>query len=86
MIRSTIRAAVTAAALLGMTSLASLAASAFEGVWKVKDTAGRPFEITLSSGGVAKATRGEGMTGHLERRGQCSRDYVEDWVDNQDHE
>ena len=63
MIRSTVRAAVTAACLIGMTSLASLAASAFEGVWKVKDTAGRPFEITLSSGGVAKATRGEGMTG-----------------------
>ena len=85
MIRNTMRAAVTAACLIGMTTLASLAASAFEGVWKVKDTAGRSFEITLSSGGVAKATRGEGMTGHLERRGQCSRDYVEDWVDHKDH-
>jgi hypothetical protein len=41
----------------------ALAASPFEGAWKVKDTAGHPFEITLSSGGVAKATRGEGMTG-----------------------
>jgi hypothetical protein len=30
---------VTAACLIGMTSMASLAASAFEGVWKVKDTA-----------------------------------------------
>ena len=53
MIRNTMRAAVTAVCLIGMTSLASLAASAFEGVWKVKDTAGRPFEITLTSGGVA---------------------------------
>ena len=62
MLRNTMRAAVTAVCLIGMTSLASLAASPFEGVWKVKDTAGRPFEITLSSDGVAKATRGEGMT------------------------
>ena len=57
------RAAMTAGCLIGMTTLASLAASAFERVWKVKDTDGRPFEITLSSGGVAKATRGDGMTG-----------------------
>jgi len=32
-------------------TLAGLAASAFEGVWKIKDTAGGPFEIALSSGG-----------------------------------
>jgi hypothetical protein len=44
MIRSTMRAAVTEACLIGMTTLVGLAASAFEGVWKVKDTAGRPFE------------------------------------------
>jgi hypothetical protein len=63
MVRNTVRAVMAAACLFGMTTLASLAASAFEGVWKVKDTAGRPFEITLSSGGGARATRGEGMTG-----------------------
>jgi hypothetical protein len=51
MIRNAIRAVVTAACLMGMMGLASLAASAFEGVWKVKDTAGQPFEIALSSGG-----------------------------------
>ena len=51
MIRSTMRAAVTEACLIGMTTFVGLAASAFEGVWKVKDTAGRPFEIALSSGG-----------------------------------
>ena len=72
MIRNTMRAAVTAACLIGMTSLASLAASAFEGVWRVKDTAGRPFEITLSSGGVAKATRGEGMTGTWKEEGNAA--------------
>ena len=63
MIRNAIRVAVIAACFVGMTSVASLAESAFEGVWKVKDTAGQPFEITLSSDGIAKATRGEGMTG-----------------------
>ena len=72
MIRNTMRAAVTAACLIGMTSLASLAASAFEGVWKVKDTAGQPFEITLSSSGVAKATRGEGMTGTWKEEGNAA--------------
>jgi hypothetical protein len=57
------KAAVTATCFVVVTSFAALAASAFEGVWKVKDTAGHPFEITLSSDGAAKATRGEGMTG-----------------------
>jgi hypothetical protein len=60
--RKAATAAVMAACFFGMTSFA-LAASTSEGVWKVKDTAGHPFEITLSSGGVAKATRGEGMKG-----------------------
>jgi|SRR5665648_111520 len=49
---------------LGVTSLASLAASQFEGDWKVKDTKGNPFEITLSSDGSAKGDRsGEGLDG-----------------------
>jgi hypothetical protein len=56
-------AVVTATTLLGVVTFAALAASPFEGVWRVKDTAGHPFEITLSGGGAAKATRGEGMTG-----------------------
>jgi hypothetical protein len=41
------RKAVTAACFVVVTSFAALATSAFEGVWKVKDTAGHPFEITL---------------------------------------
>ena len=57
------RKAAIAACFFVVTSFGALAESAFEGVWKVKDTAGHPFEITLSSGGAAKATRGEGMTG-----------------------
>jgi hypothetical protein len=36
---------------IAMTTFSSVAASDFEGVWKVKDTAGQTFEITLSSGG-----------------------------------
>ena len=39
---------------------------------KVKDTAGNPFEITLSGGGAAKATRGEGMTGTWKEEGDSA--------------
>ncbi len=35
------------AAAISMNPVTSLAASDFEGVWKVKDTNGKPFEITL---------------------------------------
>ena len=51
----------TASVLVVMT-LASLAAGQFEGTWKVADTAGKPFQITLASDGSAKADRGEGMS------------------------
>ena len=76
--RKAAMAAVAAACFFAVTSFAALAASAFEGVWKVKDTSGQPFEITLSSDGAAKA----GNDRHLERRRQYSRDYVEYWVDH----
>ena len=40
------------------------AAGEFEGVWKVTDSAGKPFEITLSGDGTAKANRpGDPMNG-----------------------
>jgi hypothetical protein len=71
MISNAMRAAVIVGCFIGMTTLAS-PESAFEGVWKVKDTAGQPFEITLSSGGVAKATRGEGMTGTWKEEGNAA--------------
>ena len=70
--RKAATAAVTAACLFGMTSFATLAANTFEGVWKVKDTAGHPFEITLSSGGIAKATRGEGINGTWKEDGDSA--------------
>ena len=45
--------------------------------------AGQPFEITLSSGGAAKASRGDR---HLERGGQYRRDHVEHGLDHEDRE
>jgi hypothetical protein len=38
----------------------------------VKDTSGQPFEITLSSDGTAKATRGEGMSGTWKQEGNTA--------------
>jgi hypothetical protein len=70
--RKAATAAVTATCFVVVTSFAALAASAFEGVWKVKDTAGHPFEIALSSDGAAKATRGEGMTGTWKEEGNSA--------------
>jgi|SRR5271157_983984 len=59
-----VRAAIVGlTAALVMSPVESLAASDFEGMWKVKDTAGKPFEITLAENGAAKASRGEGMSG-----------------------
>jgi hypothetical protein len=53
-----------------MSPIASLAASEFEGTWKVDDTAGKPFEITLSPNGEAKANRsGEGLSGSWKQEG-----------------
>src|ERR1700751_5120121 len=70
--RNTLIAIATATCLMGVVNGGSLAAGAFEGVWKVADTGGQPFEITLSSGGVAKATRGEGMTGTWKEEGNAA--------------
>jgi hypothetical protein len=67
-----INTAMRVACLIVMTSLPALGASAFEGVWKVKDTAGHPFEIALSGNGAAKATRGEGMTGTWKEEGNTA--------------
>ncbi len=80
-------AVMAAVFAIAMTTFSSLAASDFEGVWKVKDTAGQPFEITLSGGGAAKASRGQSGNGrHLERGGQNRRDNVEHGLDHEDRE
>ena len=65
-------AVLAAVFAIAMTTFSSLAASDFEGVWKVKDTAGQPFEITLSGGGGATASRGEGMVGTWKEEGKTA--------------
>ena len=63
-------AALAAVFAIALTSFATLAASQFEGVWKVQDTSGKPFQITLSTDGSAKADRaGEGLTGTWKEEG-----------------
>jgi hypothetical protein len=64
--------AATAGLFISLTGVAARAQSTFEGEWKVKDTAGKTFEITLSAGGAAKATRGEGMTGTWKEEGDSA--------------
>jgi hypothetical protein len=64
--------AVAALIVTVMMPLNSFAASEFAGEWKVKDTAGKPFEITLSEDGSAKATRGEGMSGTWKEEGNSA--------------
>jgi hypothetical protein len=60
------------AAAVAINPAASLAASEFEGTWRVKDTAGKPFEITLSGNAAAKADRGEGMSGTWKEEGKAA--------------
>ncbi len=68
-----VRAAILDLAVaIVMSPVASRAASDFEGVWKVQDTSGKSFEITLSESGVAKASRGEGMSGTWKEEGKAA--------------
>ena len=63
----------TAIVALTMASVASFAASEFEGTWSVTDTSGKAFEITLASDGTAKANRSsEGMTGTWKEEGTAA--------------
>jgi hypothetical protein len=70
--RTATLALVGAGFALAFAPLAAYAAGAFEGVWKVTDTGGQPFEITLSEGGAAKANRGEGLTGTWKQDGDSA--------------
>ena len=72
-VRSFTRAAILGmAAAFSLSPAAVLAASSFEGTWEVKDTAGKPFEITLSANSAAKADRGEGMSGTWKSEGDTA--------------
>jgi hypothetical protein len=61
-IAKVVAAAVVAGVTLAAASIAAFAGSEFEGTWAVKNTDGKPFEITLSSDGNATATM-ENMAG-----------------------
>lgn len=65
-----IKSKIGAAGLaLLISTAAAIAASAFVGTWKVVDTAGKAFEITLSADGAAKATQGDGLSGTWKEEG-----------------
>jgi uncharacterized lipoprotein NlpE involved in copper resistance len=62
--RKAVAALIVALFAVTAAPVSASAASAFEGTWKVQDTKGQPFEITLSADGTAKGDRaGEGLTG-----------------------
>ena len=70
--QNTVKAAIVGlAAAISISPAASLAGN-FEGTWKVKDSDGRPFEITLSGNATAKASRGEGMSGRWKEEGKSA--------------
>ena len=52
-----IAATLAAVAFAAAISAGAFAASEFEGKWQVKDTKGKPFEITLSQDGTANGSR-----------------------------
>jgi hypothetical protein len=57
-------AMLAAVAFATVISAGAFAASEFEGRWQVKDTKGKPFEITLAQDGTAKGNRvEEGLNG-----------------------
>jgi hypothetical protein len=57
------RTTFLAALMVGATAFAALAASPFEGTWSVKDSGGKPFDITLGPDGKAASTHPKAMTG-----------------------
>jgi hypothetical protein len=59
--------AVAAAFALALMSVGGLAASDFEGTWKVKDKDGRPFEITLSADGSAQKSAPKSADGSAQK-------------------
>ncbi len=66
-------AILMAALAVTLTTIASLGARQFAGTWKVADTSGKAFEITLGSDGSAKANRtAEGMTGTWKEEGSAA--------------
>jgi hypothetical protein len=66
------RVVLAALFAVAVTSLASRAASNFEGSWKVQDTGGKPFDITLSADGTAKGSLRPDMVGTWKEQGAAA--------------
>ena len=64
-----VNAALIAGFALAFASVASVAASEFEGTWAVNNTKGEPFEITLAADGTAKSTLPEADAGTWKEEG-----------------
>ncbi len=64
--------AIAAAAAMALTAGASFADHHFTGTWKVKDSAGKDFQIVVAADGTATADRsGEGLTGKWTEEGDA---------------
>jgi hypothetical protein len=68
-IRTIATVMVAAGLAVAMTAFSALAASEFEGVWAVKDSKGKPFEITLSADGKATGTQEKAKEGTWKEEG-----------------
>jgi hypothetical protein len=55
-----------------LVSTAASLAGDFDGKWNVKDTAGKPYEITLSGDGKATGTQEPGQTGTWQEVGESA--------------
>ncbi len=68
-IRTMVAVMLAAGLAIAMTAFAALAGSEFEGVWAVKDSTGKPFEITLSADGKATSTQEKAREGTWKEEG-----------------
>ena len=82
-----IAATLAAVAFAAAISAGAFAASEFEGKWQVKDTKGKPFEITLSQDGTAKGNRTEeGLNGTWKAVGNAVTNHLGFGMDHENHE
>ena len=71
-LRGTCYALAMSSCLFALIAAPALARSAFSGVWTVQDTAHKPFQITLSPNGAAKANLKPGMAGRWKAHGDSA--------------
>ena len=70
-------AAFVAFFLAGIASISTCVADDFQGTWKVKDSSGRPFDITLLADGKATSTMHPDQTGSWKEQELDCGDYLE---------